>query len=106
MIDEATKAAIKEKFPQALLLDIDGEEFVVRPPGRAEARRFRALVMDEKRRQDAAETLVRDCCLVPDPKALNELLERKPFFAESLSSKLLELGGMAQEVAARDLSGA
>ncbi len=105
MIDDATKAAILEKVPQAQVLEAQGEEIIVRPPGRAEARRFRTLGMDERRRVDAAETLVRDCCVFPDAKGLNDLFERKPFLADSFVGKLLELGGMAQEVAARDLRG-
>ena len=114
MIDEATKAAILEKFPGAKTLTAQyGEEeapqvaeIIVKVPGRAEYRRFKTLGLDERRRVDAGETLLRDCCLSPDAKGLADLLERAPALAETFSGKLLELAGMAQEVAARDLSSA
>ena len=106
MIDEAMKNAILEKFPDAKVLIAGDVEIVVKPPGRAEAKRFRTLGMDERRRDTAAETLLRDCCLYPDAKGVNELLEKKPFIAEAFLDQLLQLGGAVQETTVRNLSGA
>lgn len=106
MIDEAKRQEILAKHPEAEVLTVGVHEIVVRVPGRAEYRRFKTLALDERRRVDAAETLVRDCCLYPDGNWLNDLLERQPALAEVFGGKLLELAGMSQEVAVRDLSGA
>lgn len=102
MIDKSTKDAVLAKFPEAKVLGAGEHEIIARVPGRAEYRRFKTLALDERRRVDAAETLLRDCCLYPEPKELGELLERAPALAESFGSKLLELAGMEQEVAVRN----
>lgn len=84
-------------------LEAAGEAVIARPPTRAEYRRFRAKVLDEKGREAALETLTRACVVWPDTSAFDALLERKPALAEVFGAKLLELAGAVEEAELKKL---
>lgn len=103
MLDASLVDRLKAEHGEVYLVRAAGAEVVVRPPRRAEYRRFRALVMDESRRADALERLVRDCTVHPAPEELDDLLERKPALAEVVGAKLLELAGAQEEAEIKKL---
>jgi len=101
--DDSTIQRLKAEHGEVYLVESGGVAVVVRPPRSPEYKRFRSLVMDEKRRPDALERLTRDCVVWPDPEELDALLERRPALAEVVGGKLLELAGAAEEVEIKKL---
>ena len=98
MIDPTIAAALKDKHgPDLHVLSHDGVEIVVKRPGKAEYRRFRHMTLDERRKEDAAETFVRDCTVLPDAKALAAEFEVRPGLIDTFAGKLIELAGTAKE---------
>ncbi len=94
---------LKAEHGEVYLVEAGDVGVIVRPPTRAEYRRFRALAMDEKKRADAVERLARDCVLWPDADGLDELLERRPALTEVVGGELLKLAGFAEEVEIKKL---
>lgn len=101
--DKETIERLKAEYGEVYLVEVGEAGVIVRPPTRAEYRRFRALAIDEKKRADAVERLVRDCVLWPDADGLDELLERRPALTEVIGGELLKLAGFAEEVEIKKL---
>lgn len=98
MIDPKTIDELKAKHGGDLhLLRNDGIEVVAKRPGKPQYRRWRQATSDEKRRQDAAETLVRDCIVHPDQEALTTIFDVRPGLIDTFCGELLELAGTAKE---------
>jgi hypothetical protein len=97
MIDEATVEKLKAEHGELHLLRASGAEVVVKPPSRAQWKRFRAYVADERRRPDAVESLLRDCVVYPDAAALDGILEKRPGLAETFGNQVVELAGASGE---------
>lgn len=98
MIDHELAAALKDKHGNDLhVLAHDGVEIVCKRPGKAEYRRFRHMTLDERRKEDAAETFVRDCTVYPEAKELGVAFEVRPGLIDTFASKLVELAGTAKE---------
>jgi hypothetical protein len=97
MIDADTIEKLKAEHGEIHLLRASGVEVVVKAPGRAQWKRFRAYVADERRRPDAVETLLRDCVVHPDAAALDAILEKRPGLAETFGNQVVELAGASGE---------
>jgi hypothetical protein len=102
-IDSAAIEDLKAKHGEVHQLSHAGVEVIVRTPGRAQWKRFRALTADEKRRPDALETLLRDCLLYPSLSDLDAILDRRPGLAETFGGQLVELAGLSGEAEKKDL---
>lgn len=93
---------VKEQHPGGveLKVKIGGEELsiVVVPPSRIIWRKFKLCIQDERKRPDAFEALVRDCCRWPDAAALDAMLERRPALAETFGDAVAELAGAGLDV--------
>lgn len=89
---------LKAQHGEIHLLTFDAVQVIVRPPGRAQWKRFRALTTDEKRRPDALETLFRDCLLFPAAADLEATLDRYPALGETFGAQLVELAGLSEKV--------
>jgi hypothetical protein len=98
MIDPTIAAELKGKHPGAVALTAAGETVAVVAPTRPQWKRFRSTAVDEKRRPEALEQLLRDCLVYPDQAALTAILERKPGLAETFGAEVLELAGAGAEV--------
>ena len=85
------------------LFEAAGVAVVVRPPLKAEYRRFRAKSSEERTRPDALEELARGCVLHPGRAEFEKILERKPGLADVFGAKLLELAGIVGEADAKKL---
>ena len=98
MIDAQIAADLKAKHGADLhLLSHDGVEVVCKRPGKGEYRRFRHMTIDEKRKEDAAETFVRDCTVYPDGQALAAIFEVRPGLIDTFAARLIDLAGTAKE---------
>jgi hypothetical protein len=93
-------AALKDKHGPDLhlLRSPDGSiEVVAKRPGRGEYRRFRRMTLDERKKEDASETFVRDCIVFPDAAELAKIFEVQPGLVDTWASKLIDLAGTAKE---------
>lgn len=72
---------------------------VMRPPARAEWRRFSEQRADEKRRLPAAEALVKHSVVWPPPSELEAMFEARPGLLDVLSVKAVEFAGATEEAA-------
>jgi hypothetical protein len=95
-IDPSIIEDLKQKHGEIHHLSHAGVDVVVKAPGRAEWKRFRALMADEKRRADSLETLLRDCIVHPDRSELDGILGRRPGLAETFGGKLVEIAGLSE----------
>lgn len=95
---------IREKHPRAILLSVEpapgtepgemgGDVIGVTPPTRAQWRKFKVVGMDQAKRPDVMEMLLRDCLVYPEPTAFEALVERRPGLIETFGEEVLELGG-------------
>lgn len=108
---EELKNQIQSKHPTAKLsvvtlpaTDFDGEvEIVIKRPSRGEYKRFRSMLFDDGLKQDALETLARNCVAYPEPEGFSALLEERPGIAETIGGKLVDLAGLEKTVAAKKL---
>lgn len=73
---------------------------VFRGPTRAEYKRFRASLHDPRKKADAAEALVRDCVVHPDPEEFDRWCDKKPAIPDSCSDAVLTLAGITDEAEA------
>jgi hypothetical protein len=76
---------------------VDGKEFVVyaRRPSRAEYKRFRADINNEKKQAGAVEMLLSSCILHPNTAAFQAILEEAPGLSETFGEELLKVCGLA-----------
>jgi hypothetical protein len=105
MIEPSKIEELRQKFPSAELhrLRVAGEELVVRAPTSAAWERFTAKRGDPATRFAACRQLIVDCAGVPSGQELAEMLERRPGLIDSVSAKLAEICGAAQEAEAEKL---
>ncbi len=68
-------------------------DVVLRTPFRAEFKRFQAEILDEKKRADAGERLVRACVLAPDLPTFDSALDARPGLATTLLGPLVDKSG-------------
>lgn len=73
------------------------DEVIVRTPNRAQWKRFRAQIGNEKRRDDALELLLRDCVVHPEKADFDAMLDRRPGLAETFGAQVVELAGAVKE---------
>ena len=98
MIDPKIVEELKEKHGANLhIVTAQGVEVVVKVPSKAAYRRFRQSSRDEKRRDDATETLLRDCVVYPDAQTLNSEIEKRPAIVDTFAAEVLELAGLVKE---------
>jgi hypothetical protein len=98
MIDPKIAAELKEKHGSDLhVMNHDGVEVVAKRPGKVEYRRFRHMTMDDRRKEDAAATFVRDCIVYPAAADLEREFEKRPGLVDTFANKLVELAGTAKE---------
>lgn len=96
---------LRQKHPGAELhrLRVAGEVLIVRSPSAAAWERFTSKRGDAGTRFAACRQLVIDCVLQPAGTALLEVLDRRPGLVDSVSVKLAELAGAAEEAEAEKL---
>ena len=83
------------------LYDICG--VVCKSPSRGAWGKFRSFAMDDKKKSNAAESLVRDCAVLPAGQELDSLFDKQPALADSIAGKLAELAGVVGEIEAKKL---
>jgi hypothetical protein len=83
--------------------DSEIDEIIVRGPKRAEYKRFRAALDDDKKIAKAAEQLLRDCLVHPTKDELAEMLSRRPGLEDTWGQALARLAGVRQGVEAKKL---
>lgn len=97
--NDAQLGDLKAKHGDALVYVEDGERTFIlakpeRPRGHLE--RMTTLSGNEKKRLEAAEGLVKTCCVWPDKDTLKSVLEDEPGMALSLAEHATELLGVRQ----------
>lgn len=101
-MDASKLAELKAQHPEGKALSVEvrghGIEVFIRPPARAEYRRFRTAAFDERKRADSGETLVRSVIVYPDATALDAMLEKFPGLVETFLERVLELAGAGAKV--------
>ena len=73
-------------------------EVVLRPPTRAEWRRFKEQGQDAQRRIGAAEQLVKDCVVHPEAAEFEKLLDRYPGIVDRVENVVADLAGIVEDV--------
>jgi hypothetical protein len=99
-MDDKTVEALKAKHPDVKLVVLTapgGEEVVVKKPDRIAFRRYRGAMMDDARRADANENLLRQCLVHPDAAAFEAMLDEAPGLSDTFSGKLLRIAGLGNE---------
>ena len=102
-LDPKILEELKAKHSDLHLLSHDGVEVVAKRPGKAEYRRFRDMIRDEKRAADAAETFVRACIVYPDAGAVTAIIAQRPAIVDTLANTLVGLAGLTREAEATPL---
>lgn len=101
MIDKAKIDELKAANPGAKLHLLTSEEaeteFVVKPPTRAQWKRFKTEIQDPAKRASAIETLCLDCVVYPARAEFEQLLERAPGIASSLSEEIADIAGVVEK---------
>ncbi len=72
-------------------------EAVLKRPPADEFRKFRAMLKNPARKDEAPEALVRTCCVYPDPAALTEIFRVRVGLIDTWAGKLIDLAGLAEE---------
>lgn len=102
--EQVSAAKAKEPRSKKVTIDAAGEiiEVMIRPPTRAEAKLYKSLAnsQDEAKSAGANEQLLKWCCVDPDPKTADfaTLIEQRGFLADTVASKIKELGGLTSKV--------
>lgn len=96
-MDTEKLAEAKAQYPegQEVRATVRGKEYValIRPPTRAEFKRFRAMTWDERKRADAQETLIRSCIAYPGPEEVDAMFNAAPALADRWAEVAMELAG-------------
>lgn len=105
MFEPSKIEEIRQKHPGAELhrLKLAGEVLIVRSPSYPSWERFTAKRADASTRFAACKQLVIDCVLHPAGQELFDVLERRPGLVDSVSVKLAEFAGAAEEAEAEKL---
>jgi hypothetical protein len=102
MMDSAKLEALKAQHGELFVIETDdGEALAFRRPTRAEYKRFKANALDEQKRMDADEQLVRAVTIYPDAEGFAALLDRKPALATSMAGEVLKVAGAVQGLEAK-----
>lgn len=101
-IDPQIIEKLKAAHPDLHLLQHkeDGEvvaEVIVKRPPPDVFRKFRAMLRNPARKDEAPEQLVRDCCLYPDPAALAEIFRVRVGLIDTFAGKLIDLAGLSED---------
>lgn len=105
VISQETIDAIKAEHPGHKLRQLSacGVTTIVRSPTEPEWERFQRDSLEPARRSKAMERLVRDCCVYPDKKGVDEFLARLPGLSITFGDQIAELGGITRDVEKKDL---
>jgi len=74
----------------------EGHVFIIRQPSRADYRKYRAKVNDDKTKADAQEHFFRDVCVYPTGSDLVQLLDAHPAFGDLLGIEALKIAGATE----------
>jgi hypothetical protein len=106
-LDQKKIDELKAAHPGAKLhqLTPEGHDavFVVKPPTRAQWKRFRTESQDTAKRATAIETLCLDCVVHPPRAEFEQLLERLPGMAASLAGEIAEIAGTVEKFEKKEL---
>lgn len=104
-INKDTIAAIKAEHPGHKLRQLSacGVTVIIRSPTEPEWERFQRDSLEPARRSKAMERLVRDCCVFPEKKSVDEFLARLPGLSITFGDQIAELGGITRDVEKKDL---
>lgn len=72
------------------------EAIFKRPPA-DDFRKFRAMLRTPARKDEAGESLVRTCCVYPEPAALTEIFRVRVGLIDTWAAKLIGLAGLSEE---------
>lgn len=102
MIDPKIIETLKTTNPDLHLLKIveDGAavvEVIVKRPPADTFRKFRAMLRNPARKDDAPEQLVRDCAVYPEAAGLTEVFRVRVGAVDTFAAKLIELAGLTEE---------
>lgn len=103
--NEAKIQELKAKHGAGIeLVELDDDEFVLRPPAYAEFLRF----IDESQGTDVARSaamtnFVTPCVVWPEPSDLRKLLEQKPGYITKLSIELQAMAGQSTKAKRKKL---
>lgn len=101
MIDPRIIETLKASHADLHLLRIveEGEtvvEVVARRPAADVFRKFRAMLRNPARKEDAPEQLVRDCVLYPEAVELVEIFRVRVGAVDTFAAKLITLAGLTE----------
>lgn len=94
----------KATHGEVFRLDHDEASVLVRPPKRAEYRKFKATILgNQAAAADALETLLREVVVYPAPEAFDAMLDRWPGLSETFGQKVLEIAGVSEQATLKKL---
>jgi len=99
MIDPKIIDDLKAKHPGAKLhrLAHSGAEIIVKPPGEAEYRKFKAKTKNDRLVAAAGEGLIYDCLVFPEAAVLATMIGERPGLVDTFTNALVDLAGLAKE---------
>jgi len=103
-IDQKVLDDLKAQYGEIYQVETeDGDPLVFRLPSRVEYRRFKSHSLDEQKRAEADEQLVRTVTVYPDAAGVADLFARLPAFATSTAGAILRASGAVQGLEAKKL---
>jgi hypothetical protein len=96
--DEQMQALRDEHGEDMREVEDNGRMFVLAKPKnpRAHVERFTTTASNDRKKLEAAETLVKQCCVWPDKETFKNVLADEPGLAISLADPATELLGIRQ----------
>lgn len=89
-IPEDVRKDLEHKHGEIFPFETPLGEVAFRQPRRSEYQRFQAKLHNEKQRHLAGEELIRTCVVYPELKALDDMLDARPFLIAKLANALID----------------
>lgn len=98
-IEQSKIDELRAEHGEIVVIGANGFDIVLaKTEIRAKYKRFKTMVMDEKKRVNAAEQLARDLLVYPSLAAFEEILDGFPAMAEILGAEATKFCGMTEEI--------
>ena len=95
--------SLKAEYGEINAYPVAGYEFICRCPTDAIYKKFRTQIMDENKRMNASEELVRACVVWPEREEFSSILKKRPGIVETLLGELTDWAGLVKSVEKKEL---
>lgn len=92
-MDDRKLQELKNQHGELLAFEVEGQAVAFRRPTRADYKRFKMEVMNEKTKATATDNLAFSCLVHPERTDFNAIVDRWPSLIETASVGLVEMIG-------------